>query len=275
MNTMAQPARRALDRFYWKLANLIIPGQVNAQRPYLTTLEGLIAQDTAWLDLGCGHRLVPSWLPGADDQQTRLIGRAGSVVGVDLDLCSLRQHRAIHDRVLAGVDQLPFADDSFDLITANMVVEHLDDPRTTLMQIARVLKPGGVLLFHTPNLNHPITRAATLFPQRIKNLIVKFLDGREGQDVFPTRYRMNTSGAIHRLAGDAGLMVCSINLLNSSAETLMLGPLVVAEMVFIRLSNQSTLSRLRSNIITTLQKPHTIAADPVAEVCPTRPAQAA
>ncbi|MBF0625488.1 MAG: methyltransferase domain-containing protein [Magnetococcales bacterium] len=46
---------------------------------------------------------------------------------------------------------LPFAAASFDLVTASEVLEHLENPRALLREAARVLKPGGIAIFTTPN----------------------------------------------------------------------------------------------------------------------------
>jgi SAM-dependent methyltransferase len=44
-----------------------------------------------------------------------------------------------------------FPDASFDVVTLWHVIEHLPDPRATLREIRRVLKPDGLLLLRTPN----------------------------------------------------------------------------------------------------------------------------
>jgi SAM-dependent methyltransferase len=45
---------------------------------------------------------------------------------------------------------MPFADASFDLVIANHVLEHVDNDRKALVEIARVLKPGGQAILQTP-----------------------------------------------------------------------------------------------------------------------------
>jgi len=45
---------------------------------------------------------------------------------------------------------MPFANDSFDLLLANHVLEHVDAPDLALAEIHRVLKPGGHAILQTP-----------------------------------------------------------------------------------------------------------------------------
>jgi SAM-dependent methyltransferase len=54
----------------------------------------------------------------------------------------------------AGVDLtcgLPYPDASFDLVVMTEVIEHLDNHRAAIGELARVLKPGGHLILTTPN----------------------------------------------------------------------------------------------------------------------------
>jgi ubiquinone/menaquinone biosynthesis C-methylase UbiE len=58
--------------------------------------------------------------------------------------------------VEAGAEALPFGDDEFDTVVATLVLCTVPDPRAALDEVARVLRPGGRLLFmehvraHTP-----------------------------------------------------------------------------------------------------------------------------
>jgi SAM-dependent methyltransferase len=93
------------------------------------------------LDIGCGT--------GATMDHLR---RFGTVQGIDLFDLPLRFSRQRgHERVLcASATDLPFVNDSFDLITALDVIEHLDDDVGGLCEIRRVLKPGAPAVLFVP-----------------------------------------------------------------------------------------------------------------------------
>lgn len=57
-------------------------------------------------------------------------------------------------------EQLPFADESFDVVMSDNVIDHAEQPLKIVDEIIRVLKPGGVLFF-TVNVHHPIYDAAS------------------------------------------------------------------------------------------------------------------
>jgi SAM-dependent methyltransferase len=57
--------------------------------------------------------------------------------------------------IAAYGEQLPFDDSSFDIVLCDNVVDHAESPRRIAEEIARVLKPGGLLYF-TVNIHHPV-----------------------------------------------------------------------------------------------------------------------
>jgi len=93
------------------------------------------------LDIGCGT--------GATLDALR---QFGSVQGLDLSMLPLRLTRQRgHQRVLcASATSLPFPDQTFDLVTALDVIEHLDDDVAGLREIRRTLKPGGAAVLFVP-----------------------------------------------------------------------------------------------------------------------------
>jgi SAM-dependent methyltransferase len=72
--------------------------------------------------------------------------------GVDIDEEAVRscQERGLDCRVVKGI-HLPFNTNTFDIITAWHVIEHLKDVRAALREWHRVLKPDGLLIIETPD----------------------------------------------------------------------------------------------------------------------------
>jgi 2-polyprenyl-3-methyl-5-hydroxy-6-metoxy-1,4-benzoquinol methylase len=112
------------------------------------TLEELFvrAAPSSLLDVGCGEGvLTAKWA-------RRIEGR---VVGIDLDDPDLhaewqqddRQAPNLEYRVMKA-ENLPFADDEFDVATAIEVLEHVPDPAHTVAEMARVAR--GHLLVSVP-----------------------------------------------------------------------------------------------------------------------------
>jgi 2-polyprenyl-3-methyl-5-hydroxy-6-metoxy-1,4-benzoquinol methylase len=81
---------------------------------------------------------------------------AGRVVGVDVSPRAIEaaRERAPEGRpefvLTSGLD-LPFASDSFDLVTSFQVLEHVADPAAFLGELVRVARPGGTVILATPN----------------------------------------------------------------------------------------------------------------------------
>jgi SAM-dependent methyltransferase len=93
------------------------------------------------LDAGCGTGLLM--------QQLQPLGR---VEGVDISEEALEfcRKRGLENVRRADVIELPFGDESFDMITALDVVEHLDDDVAALREFRRVLRPGGRVFIFVP-----------------------------------------------------------------------------------------------------------------------------
>ena len=79
---------------------------------------------------------------------TELRARYGcAVVGLDQSADMLRVARSrvgVYEAVIEGrAEKLPFADASFDHLTFTYLLRYVDDPAATMLELARVLKPGG------------------------------------------------------------------------------------------------------------------------------------
>lgn len=70
--------------------------------------------------------------------------------GVDLMPSMLANHPSGKNQLVAGdVLQLPFASDKFDVVMANHMLYHIEDVESAVIELRRVLKPGGLVMVAT------------------------------------------------------------------------------------------------------------------------------
>lgn len=249
---MSDGLRRRLFQAYWKLQRVIAPGLRYSQELYEDAIAEHLGAGTRWLDLGCGHQALPAWRV---EREKELVARCESVAGIDADLPSLRKHATFSRLVCGDITRLPFRSDSFDLVTANMVVEHLDDPTAQFREIHRVLEPGGRFILHTPNALGYTTIITRLVPEFLKAPLARIFEGRPGDDVFPAFYRANTESRLRSLSPQCGFVAETIRLTASSAIFVVITPLVILELLWIRLLLTRRLRQLRTTLIAVLRKP--------------------
>jgi SAM-dependent methyltransferase len=97
------------------------------------------------LDVGCGANL---------DYDLFLAERGKDVVGVEFSLSFLRlapRHPRIQ-LVQGNATSLPFADGAFEAAICSETVEHIPSDEAAVAELARVLRPKGLLVFTVPNL---------------------------------------------------------------------------------------------------------------------------
>lgn len=111
--------------------------------PYLPQVDGAESRQLELLDAGCGS-----------GGMTRYLQRFGRVTGIDYspDAVRLAKQRGLRQLTRGSVGAMPFQDGAFDVVTSFDVLYHLnvDDDRTALAEIHRVLRPGGVALIRLP-----------------------------------------------------------------------------------------------------------------------------
>jgi ubiquinone/menaquinone biosynthesis C-methylase UbiE len=123
------------DRYWWFIA----------RRNLIATLIKTHYGENAGLrilDVGCGTGAMLDELASF-----------GSVTGADFAPEALAFCRARGDHyplARADIRCLPFADNSFDVITAMDIIEHIDNDKAALMELHRVLKPGGRVFATVP-----------------------------------------------------------------------------------------------------------------------------
>ena len=147
------------------------------------------------LDAGCGRT---TRLRDYRDRITRL-------VGVDRDEAAGRENPFLDEFVPADLDHsLPFDEDSFDLVYANFVVEHLEQAERASPSGAECCVPADGLVLLTSNRASPLMAAADRLPQRARLLIKRRGAGAVERDVYPTRYLATPLERLAAVAAAAG-----------------------------------------------------------------------
>ena len=172
---------------------------------YAKLIAEHLTANTRWLDAGTGFRLLEDDM---DALENWLVQQSAMTVGMDLQIS---QHLNIRNLVRGSIYELPFANVSFDLVTCNVVMEHLGEPQKALAEVARVLTPGGALVINTPNLwNYGVLANAVLskvLPEKLRLGLVRASDTREPEDIFPVRYRANTLCRLKCLFAASGFKI--------------------------------------------------------------------
>ncbi len=235
---MTALANKFLKKFYFAHSH-----------PYKTfeqQVSSLLLPDATLLDAGCGRTLPVL---------KKYLGRARRLIGVEMvEFTDVTEGIETYNADLAHI---PLLDSSVDVVMSRSVFEHLQDPDAVYKELARILKPGGSLVFLTANMWDYGTLVARLVPNRFHAKIIKKVEGREEEDTFPTAYRTNTRANVERLAASTGLHVTSFEYLNQYPNYLMFnGFLFLLGVGYERLTSRFHFLRfLRGWILVTLQKP--------------------
>lgn len=95
------------------------------------------------LDIGCGSGEI-----------TQKLSKDFKVIGIDFSPYAIQKTKSKGIKAICcDVDKkgLPFQDNTFDIVWAGDIIEHLYDPINLFKEVKRVLKPKGLYIFTTPN----------------------------------------------------------------------------------------------------------------------------
>jgi 2-polyprenyl-3-methyl-5-hydroxy-6-metoxy-1,4-benzoquinol methylase len=140
----------------------------------------------AALDVGCGRGGTLAWLKAE--------GFCEKTYGVELNAQAAHVARQRLDSLYEGnienID-LPLLPNSIDLILCLDVLEHLNDPWTTLKRLHNLIAPGGILIVSVPNVQHFSVVLPLLFKGEwryadsglLDRSHVKFFTGRSAREM--------------------------------------------------------------------------------------------
>jgi SAM-dependent methyltransferase len=173
---------------------------------FYVRIGSLLTGESRVLDFGAGRG---EWADGRLSAFHRKIRDfrpvAKEVVGIDVDPVVLENETLDSAYVITPGQPLPFEPASFDLVVADHVLEHVahEDAPAIVSDLERIIAPGGWFAARTPNKWGMIGIGARAVPNRMHVSVLRGLQpGRLAEDIFPTRYAMNTRKHLRRLFDD-------------------------------------------------------------------------
>jgi SAM-dependent methyltransferase len=177
-----------------------------ALRGRATALAAAVCRETPHhiplvVEVGCGarsHLEYPS--------ETRLMG-------LDMSPTQLQRNTAVRWRVLGDAERLALASGCADVAVSWDVLEHLAHPARALAELARVVRPGGLIVIGLPNvlsLKGVITRLTPWWVHVwvYRHVLGDATAGTDASDQFPTTMRLGLRAAgLRRFAAASGLDV--------------------------------------------------------------------
>jgi SAM-dependent methyltransferase len=168
----------------------------------ISNVEGLV------LDAGCGV--------GHLGQSFVRLGRRGiDLIGMDFQEELLANVTVGYTGVVEGdIHQLPFKDGAFQAVLTSNALHHFPDPRRAMVEIARVLAPGGVFVCYDPRFITPL------------EMVKKFL--RRNDTLFTKDHKSFRVDEYRELIGSSGLEVTEVRTVDA------LGPLVATGLDYLK-----------------------------------------
>ena len=224
------------------------PDWVTGTERFRALLEESLTPGGSILEIGAGPA----------NATTDFLAGLGTVTGLDVDP-DVAGNAACSETQLYDGGAFPLADARFDAVVSNYVLEHVENPGQMAAECFRVLRPGGVVAFRTPNLWHYVSLIARFTPHSFHERVALKSQNvsEDAHDPYPTFHRMNTRAACRAFLEGAGFEVEVLNCIEPEPaygqfSRLAFYPMMLWERV---LNSTDRLEGLRSNILCVARRP--------------------
>ena len=174
-------------------------GENDGTIDYYSRINCLIDINSVVLDYGAGRGQFVEDKCQYRKGLRNLKGKVKHLVGCDVEK-EILYNQTVDQRIIIKNHKVPMPDCSFDLINADYVLEHIDNPLNFTSEINRLLKPGGWFTARTPHKYCYVSILSQLFSNNFHSKILRIVQPqRKSVDVFPTRYRLNTLREVKKL----------------------------------------------------------------------------
>lgn len=160
--------------------------RVDGTLEFYSRVNALVHAQMSVLDFGAGRG---AWFKENDAsyvQNLRLLkGKVARSVACDVDPAVLDNVTVGETVLISPYEKLPFEDETFDLICADYVFEHVADPQFVFSELTRILRKNGWICARTPNKNGYIPIMTRLISNKYhKKILRRVQPDRQSVDVF-------------------------------------------------------------------------------------------
>jgi SAM-dependent methyltransferase len=142
----APTSTTAYDRWHDELEDADEVGTPSAPWHLLTIPHLGDIRGKSVLEIGCGRGVFAAYLAGAGARVVAADFSPSAVAHAERRIAPLGG-----TAIVADIQQIPFADASFDLVVSQETLEHVPRPEAGLAELVRVTRPGGRLIITGPN----------------------------------------------------------------------------------------------------------------------------
>ena len=188
------------QKYYRQKYHHLKPEWQDSLNLYRNLIDSYTNSETKILDVGCGH----------GDFLKPVYSKTIHSYGLDPDEKALAKNTFIKNKIVGTVEKMPFENNFFDLVVSAWVLEHLSSPQKAFQEIFRVLKPGGKVIFLTPNVWNYNVWIIRLIPEKFHDFLTRKLYDRQEHDTYPKQYKINSVKKIANTLEPIGFKKCQL-----------------------------------------------------------------
>lgn len=177
--------------------------------------------------------------------------------GLDIDERA-RTNPALNNIIIYDGSIFPIEDESYDLVVADYVMEHVEHPELMISEIHRILHKGGHFIFRTPNIFHYVSIISRFTPHWFHLLVANKArkNSESAVDPYPTFYRFNSRRAVRAIISKVPMREVQLRMVEKQPSYMMFNTVAYRlGVLYERVVNfTQVLAPLRSNIFGILVK---------------------
>ena len=197
------------------------------------------------LDIGCG--IKSKICTGLRESGHEII-----LHGLDIDPYAMK-NKVVDKVYISSAENMPFDDSTYDVVVSNYLLEHVDDYRKTLNEMARVVEKGGLLSLTFANPTSPNGIIARLTPLWFHKFFRTVVMGIK-IPAFPTVYSYKSVTDVVKCLDMNGFTKIKTTYISDDASFWRKPIPLRLAMVYIKFLSAFGLDRLKSSVVIISQK---------------------